>query len=140
MGSHKFYFYDYISAQDLATGFNALIMSVYNSSDEEIYLDFIEYLLNIMKDTFGLESRQFFWFINQRDFNGYSALDYANTPKIRNLLIEFGALPGHIMNAIERKAINYIMGTGIPAPQDFPKLTGRHMINFCGRDYPICPC
>ena len=94
---NKYLLYDYLVTQEAGRGFAVLTIAIFDSSDEDIYIDFVEQLLEGIAQLFGKESRAFYLFINQLDYNNYTAFDYANTPKMKELLMKYGAQPGSIV-------------------------------------------
>ena len=95
---NKYWFFSLMGAQSILRGFNVLTNAIYNSSDQGIYLDFIKLLLDKVSEIYGKNSRPFELFINQLDNNNFTALDYADTPKMQQLLKSFGAQMGDVVH------------------------------------------
>lgn len=95
---NKYWFFSLMGAQSILRGFNVLTNAIYNSSDQGIYLDFIKLLLDKVSGIYGKNSRPFYLFINQLDNNNFTALDYADTPKMQKLLKSFGAQMGNVVH------------------------------------------
>lgn len=95
---NKYYFYNYIVTQAANNGFTALFSGVYKSQGYGPLYDFVKFFLEKMATVFGKESRDFERFINERDFNNYTALDYADSKEMNELLVNFGARYGSFIN------------------------------------------
>ncbi|MGE0206794.1 MAG: ankyrin repeat domain-containing protein, partial [Candidatus Babeliales bacterium] len=72
-------------------GFTPLIAAVYESADDNVTFAIIKLLVERAAEVLGKGSREFLSFINRKDYNGYTALSYAVTPRIQKFLKEYGA-------------------------------------------------
>jgi ankyrin repeat protein len=87
---NKYQLYMMLNSTTYFNGFTPLIAAVYNSLDKDEFYDIISLLLNTVAERFGKNSREMDLFINTRDLDGFTALSYATTPRIKELLISYG--------------------------------------------------
>lgn len=72
-------------------GFTPLITAAYESSDQDVTFAIIRLLVERAAEVLGKGTYEFNSFINRKDYDGFSALDYATTPRIRSFLKSYGA-------------------------------------------------
>ena len=90
-GNRKKPFLRFITHSTELNGFTPLIAAAYESSDESITFTIIRLLVERAVEVLGKGSREFNSFINRKDYDGYTALDYAITPKVHAFLKSYGA-------------------------------------------------
>jgi ankyrin repeat protein len=91
---NKLFYYMFMNEPEDTNGFSPLLAAVYNSAsggDEEEFYAIIKEMIEDMNERFG-GTHAFYHFINVTDYNGNTALAFATIPKLRQLLIRYGAI------------------------------------------------
>lgn len=84
-------FTNFLNAPDDLNGYTPLITAVKNSSEPSEYMEVIKLLLTIATKIYGEKTRGFDLFINARDKDNRTALDYAHDNDKIKLLKMYGA-------------------------------------------------
>lgn len=74
-------------------GFTPFMNAVYGvyQFDHDAY-EFVKYMIQKAENYFGRDSRMFWLFLNARDYNGWTPLDYAADKQIEELLKSYSAI------------------------------------------------
>jgi ankyrin repeat protein len=72
-------------------GFSPLHVAVYESADDIDTFHIVKMMLERASEVLGVGSREFDAFINMKDYDGFTALDYATGNRINALLKKYGA-------------------------------------------------
>lgn len=97
---NKYFVYMYLNRKDQLNHFNVLTMSEYNSTGESIFRQMTQLILEAMNHYFPIKSRAFYLYVNSPDSNGYTPLDYTNSPELTKLLQQYGAVEGSLVHGM----------------------------------------
>ena len=87
---NDYLFYMIMNTTSYPKGLTPLLASVFYGSDQDEYYDITKLILEVVAERFGKNSHIMDLFVNSRNWDGFTALSYAASEKIKNLLKEYG--------------------------------------------------
>ena len=88
--SNKYLFYMVMNTTGYTKGLTPLLATVFFGSDKDEFYDITKLILEVVAERFGKISHVMDLFVNARNRDGFTALSYASSGKIKKLLQEYG--------------------------------------------------
>lgn len=88
---NRYLFYMIMNTTVYTKGLTPLLATVFFSSDKDEFYDVTQLILEVIAERFGKYSHTMDLFVNKRNNDGFTALSYASSEKLKKLLIDYGA-------------------------------------------------
>jgi len=88
---NKYLFYMIMNTTSYPKGLTPLLSSVFFGSDKDEFYETTKLILESIAERFGKNSHIMDLFVNTRNYDGFTALSYVASKKIKKLLEEYGA-------------------------------------------------
>ncbi len=87
---NKYFFYMIMNTTNYPKGLTPLFATVFFGSDKDEFYDTSKLILESIAERFGKVSHVMDLFVNKRNLDGFTALSYASSDKLKKLLREYG--------------------------------------------------
>jgi ankyrin repeat protein len=88
---NKYLFYMIMNTTVYTKGLTPLLATVFFSSDKDEFYEVTKLILEVIAERFGKYSHTMDLFVNTRNYDGFTALSYASSEKLKKLLVDYGA-------------------------------------------------
>ena len=88
---NKYLFYMIMNTTSYPKGLTPLLSSVFFGSDKDEFYEITKLILESIAERFGKNSHIMDLFVNTRNYDGFTALSYVASKKIKKLLQDYGA-------------------------------------------------